>query len=126
MLARSPEEAVHFLDQAFSDGDVDAILGFYEDAAVVVTEHGKIARGKAELRSFFQRVASAGSSATQLKTHVLEADGVALFMSRWKLNEKGGDVSRTFIATTVFRRQPDGSWRALIDNSIGPLILGPD
>jgi ketosteroid isomerase-like protein len=53
MLARSPEEAVHFLDRAFNDGDVDAILSFYEDAAVVVTEQGKMARGKAELRSFF-------------------------------------------------------------------------
>lgn len=126
MIARSPEEAVQSLDQAFNRGDVDAVLSFYEDAAVLVTEPGKTARGKAELGSFFERVAHAGSSASQLKTHVIEADGIALFLSRWKFTEKNGEVSRTFIATTVFRRQPDGAWLTLIDNSFGPLVLGPE
>jgi ketosteroid isomerase-like protein len=70
-----------------------------------------------------------GASAKQLRTHIIEADGVALFLSRWTLNTKepNGDVSsRRFIATTVFRKQPTGAWKALIDNSLGPLVLGPE
>jgi hypothetical protein len=35
----------------------------------------------------------AGSSAKQLKTHVIEADGVALFLSRWTLGAKDGIVA---------------------------------
>ena len=129
MVATSPEHAVELVDRAFNDGDVDAVLDFYEETAVVVTEPGRTARGAAELRNFFEQVMKSGASAKQLTTHVIEADGVALFLSRWTLTTKdpNGDVSfRRFIATTVFRKQPRGGWKALIDNSFGPLVLGPE
>jgi ketosteroid isomerase-like protein len=82
MLARSPEEAVEMLDRAFNEGDVETLLTFYEDAAVVVTEPGHLARGSSELRAFFNRIVRSGVSAKQLKTYTLEADGIALFLSR--------------------------------------------
>jgi ketosteroid isomerase-like protein len=124
MLANTPQHAVELLDRAFNDGDLEAVLGFYEDLAVV-TEPGNTARGAEELRSFFLRVIQSGGKAEQLSTRVIEADGVALFLSRWTL--KGGAFpgaqAQTFIATTVFRKQPDGGWKVLIDNPFGPLIL---
>jgi uncharacterized protein (TIGR02246 family) len=129
MVARSPEHAVELLDRAFNAGDLETLLALYEDAAVVITEPGKSARGMEELRSFFASVIGSGSIVNQLKTQVIEADGVALILSRWTLTAKEGNLdanSRTFVATTVFRRQPDGGWLALIDNPIGPLILGPE
>ena len=128
MVADSPLHAVEMVDRAFNEGDVEAVLDFYEAAAVVVTEPGKLARGTGELRGFFERVMHSGASARQLKTHVIEADGVALFLSRWTLkgaNANSEDDARTFVAPTVLRQQPDGRWKALIDNSFGPLVLGP-
>jgi uncharacterized protein (TIGR02246 family) len=128
MVADSPQHAVEIVDRAFNAGDVEAVLSFYETAAVVVTEPGKLARGTDELRSFFERVMHSGASAKQLKTNVIEADGVALFLSRWTFKEANAnpdDETRTFIATTVLRKQSDGTWKALIDNSFGPLVLGP-
>jgi ketosteroid isomerase-like protein len=129
LIADSPEHAVELLDQAFNRGDLETLLSFYEDAAVVVTEPGKMARGAAELRRFFIDVLKSGSSAKQLKTYVIEAEGVALFLSRWTLSANGADpesAPRTYIATSVFRKQPDGEWKILIDNAFGPLILGPE
>jgi uncharacterized protein (TIGR02246 family) len=129
MIARSPEHAVELLDRAFNEGDLDTVLSFYEETAVVVTEPGKVARGVKELRAFFEEVMRSGASAKQLKTHVIEADNVALFLSRWTLNVRDatpGAASRSFTATTVFRKQPDGGWKALIDNSFGPLVLGAE
>lgn len=123
MIARSPGEAVEMLDKAFNEGDVETLLSFYEDAAIVVTEPGHLARGRSELRTFFNRVVRSGMSAKQLKTYTLEADGIALFLSRWSLQVGTEDAQRTFVATTVFRKQPDGGWRALIDNSVGPSVL---
>ncbi|MGH9590598.1 MAG: YybH family protein [Terracidiphilus sp.] len=129
MVINSPEHAVELLDHAFNQGDVGTVLTFYEAGAVVVTEPGRLARGTVELRSFFEQVMGSGASAKQLKTHVIEADGVALFLSRWTLRTKSrtrDTRSQTFVATTVFRKQPDGNWRILIDNSLGPLVLGPE
>jgi ketosteroid isomerase-like protein len=125
MFATNPEDAVELLDKAFNEGDLATVLSFYEDKAVVITEPGKSARGKEELKHFFEGIMQAGSSAKQVKTHVIEADGIALFLSRWTLEVKDASVPlRTFTATTVFRRQQDGGWKVLIDNPLGPLVLG--
>jgi ketosteroid isomerase-like protein len=126
MIASSPEDAVAQLDQAFNDRDIETVIGFYEEEAVVVTEPGKTVRGRAALREFFEHAMNSGASARQLKTHVLEADGVALFLSRWTLEYKdpsGKVSSRELVATTVFRMQPNGGWKVLIDNSFGPRVL---
>ena len=124
MIAKSPEGAVELLDRAFNAGDVETLLEFYEDEAVVVTQPGHVARGREELKEFFGRVMQSGMSARQHKTYTLEADGIALFLSRWSLQRGHGDGEQTLVATTVFRRQSDGGWRALIDNSFGPSVLG--
>ena len=129
MFADSPQLAVEMVDHAFNQGDVEAVLTFYEAAAVVVTEPGKLARETNELRSFFERIMRSGASAKQLKTHVIETEGVALFLSRWTLipgNASPNTETQTFVATTVLRKQLDGTWRILIDNSFGTLILGPE
>ena len=129
MIPHSPEQAVEMVDRAFNDGDLETVLNFYEDGAVVVTEPGKVARGKNELRPFFEQVLAAKLSARQIKTYVLEADGIALFLSRWALvgaNANDASPTRRFVATTVLRQQPNGEWKALIDNSLGPLVLGSE
>jgi ketosteroid isomerase-like protein len=110
MVADTPQHMVEMVDDAFNRGDIEAVLNFYENAAVVVTEPGKLARGTEELRSFFENVMHSGASAEQLKTYVIEADGVALFLSRWILKAADADPhedGRTFVATTVLRRQSD-------------------
>ena len=129
MVANSPQHAVELLDHAFNHGDVDAVLGFYESSAVVVTEPGRLARGTDELSSFVKRVMLPGASANQLRTHAIEADGVALFLSRWTFRAVSANpdaTSQTLVATTVFRKQPDGKWKILIDNPYGPSVLGPE
>jgi ketosteroid isomerase-like protein len=125
MFATNPEQAVELLDKAFNEGDLATVLSFYEEAAIVITEPGKSARGKEELKDFFERVMQSGSSAKQLRMHFIEADGVAFFLSHWTLEAKDASVpSRTFTATTVFRRQQGGGWKVLIDNPFGPFVLG--
>jgi uncharacterized protein (TIGR02246 family) len=126
MLARTPQEAVAQLDDAFNRGDIEAVLDFYEDEAVMVTQPGRIAKGKAELRRAFEVILGSGGSAKQEKTHVIEAGDVALFLSRWTLSAQAPDGTRIrnqFFATSVFRKGADGRWRLVIDNAFGPALV---
>jgi ketosteroid isomerase-like protein len=114
MIATNPEHAVELLDRAFAQGDLHRVLSFYQDAAVVITEPGKAARGTVELSSFSARALQSGSSAKQLQTQVIEADGVALFVSRWVLQIKGA-AERTSLQPQYFAssRTEDGRLRSI-------------
>ncbi|HVG22284.1 MAG TPA: SgcJ/EcaC family oxidoreductase [Blastocatellia bacterium] len=122
----SLEETVEEIDEAFNRGDVEAVLDFYEDGAVMVLEPGRLARGKDEMRRAFEAILGLEGIAKQIKTSVIEADDIALFTSKWSFSGKAPDgtsFSRDSFATTVFRKQTDGKWRCVIDNSYGPAIL---
>jgi uncharacterized protein (TIGR02246 family) len=120
--------AVDAVDEAYNRGDLDAVLDCYENNAVVVVDPGgKLARGKVELRRAFEKIMPPNGSAKQLRTRVIEADGIALFISHWThsgTDPSGNTFAWQHTATTVFRKQADGQWRALIDNPFGPAVLG--
>lgn len=122
-MISTPQETVLALDDAFNRGDVDAVLSFYDDQAVMVMPD-RVARGKNELRQAFREIMASHPTVKQERTFALEADGVALFISRWTLTRTGGEGPHHFVATAVFRKQPSGAWRCLIDNSAGPAVLG--
>jgi uncharacterized protein (TIGR02246 family) len=127
MTAHSPLEAVELLDHAFNSGDLDAVLACYEEDAAIVASPTTTVRGRTQLRTFFETTLRSESRAKQLRTRVFEVDGIALFLSRWTLIPKDAASHATgpaFIATTILRKQPDGSWKILIDNPFGPAALG--
>lgn len=126
MSKQSLEETVKKLDEAFNRRDIEAVMDFYEEDAVVVLEPGRLARGKAEIRAAFEWVFRLEGTAKQIKTNVIETGDLALFTSKWTFSAKapgGTPFERESIANTVFRRQTDGNWRCVIDNSYGPAIL---
>ena len=78
MANNTPEEAVARVDEALNEGDIEAILDFYEDGAVMVAEPGRIVQGKANMRETFEAILRLKGVARQLKTHVIEAGDLAL------------------------------------------------
>jgi uncharacterized protein (TIGR02246 family) len=127
MMAQTPMEAVELLDEAFNRADLEAVLGFYEDGATMVIEPGRLAKGKVELRRAYEWIFSnIKGVARQEKTHVIETGDIALFTSRWNFSGTMADgtaFSREAYATVILRRQRDGTWRVVVDNSWGPAVL---
>jgi ketosteroid isomerase-like protein len=80
--AKNPEEAIYILDQAFNRGELETIMDLYDDEALVVPQPGVEARGKEAIRQMYSRMLTPGLEARQVKTCVLESDGIALFVSR--------------------------------------------
>jgi len=122
------ENLVREVDEAFGRGDLDAVMNFYEaNAALVADPTGRLVQGSEQIRAVFKQFLSLGVTARQVKSHVIEADDLALFLSYWSssgIDAAGSEFTRDFTATVVFRRQLGGEWRAVIDNSFGPLVLG--
>jgi ketosteroid isomerase-like protein len=121
-IAKSPEQAIEILDRAFNEGDLETIMAFYDDAALVVPQPSVEARGKEAIREMYSKMLQPGVVAHQSRIRLLEADGIALFISHWSLSQPG-QTEKAFVATTVLRQQDDGGWKAFIDNAQGPAIL---
>ena len=118
------DQVVEDLDKAVNDGNLEAVLSYYADDAVMVVQPGELARGKEELRVVFERLLASGIKAKQLKTYVLEAGNSALFTSRWSLVTPDSEsAGAEYIATSVFTRSLNGDWKLSIDNSFGPAVL---
>ena len=122
-----PTDAVRQLDAAFNRGDLDALLSFYEEEAVVGFEPGRVIQGRAALRPVFERVFRLAPQARCLHSEVLQSGDLALYLSHWELSAPGvdgGEVRRRGIATSVLRRNAEGRWRLVLDNPWGPELLG--
>ena len=128
MAARNPLEAVELLDEAFNRGDINTVLDCYEDEAVMVAEPGRLATGKTEIRAVYEWIlANIKGIAKQEKTHIIEAGDIALFTSKWNFSGtslNGDTVSRESYASVVLRKNRNGEWRVVVDNSWGHAVLG--
>jgi uncharacterized protein (TIGR02246 family) len=126
-MAKNPLETVELLDDAFNRGDLEAILSFYEEGAAMVMEPGRLAKGKPQVREAYEWILSnIKGTARQEKTHVIESDDIALFTSKWSFTgatSDGTKVSRESFASVILRKQGDGQWLIVVDNSWGPAVL---
>lgn len=114
-----PESIHEAFAAAFSSGDVDALVQLYEADAVQLQPDGKtVLTGSDQLKAGFQHLIDAGliMSGTQRTTVV--AGDLALTSTRYEFDAAGPDDAggtKQAITAEVSRRQPDGTWRVVID-----------
>jgi hypothetical protein len=112
--ARRPAEALEIVCQAFSDGDLDAALAQYEDAA--------------QLQAFDQQVSDPRAVMTELMAlrlpltlrvyDVLQVSGLTVFTCERRIAGLGPDCEPVLLRGFGFaavRPQPDDTWRIAVD-----------
>lgn len=122
--ARTPEALHVIIEDAFNRGDLDAFADAYEDDAVlVVPPDGRSIRGRDDIRTATAPLLAMRPHMTIVVDRKLEADGLALTHAHWALQGTGADGEPTELrgrGTLVARRQPDRTWRIVLDNPLSP------
>jgi ketosteroid isomerase-like protein len=106
--AMQPEDLGAFFLERANAGDVEGLVALYEPGAVLAFPPGQVATGHEEIRAVYAKLLAgrpAFSSAGQQP--VIGQGELALTSTRLP----GGGVT-----VEVARRQPDGSWRWVIDH----------
>lgn len=112
--AQSPDDLFRFFAERANAGDVEALLDLYEDDGVVVFKPGRPSVGRDAIRAGL--VAMLSGDAT------FSADGQQPTIVVGDIALTSAKLGPDMVTAEVARRQPDGSWKWVIDN---PFIASP-
>ena len=124
MPAQSPEAVHALLEAAFNAGDLDAFVEIYDDDATLIVPPRAArqrpgrdpCRGGGDPRPSAPAVRKSRSSKSSRPTGS-PSPTLAGASSR---TDGGERVEMSGRGTIVSRRQPDGSWRIVLDNPLSP------
>ena len=122
MPAQSPEDVHPIFANLFSAGDLEGVMALYEPGARLIPQPGASPVSGPAIRQTLQGFLALRPSISIRTTGVVTTQDVALLRSQWTLSGKGADgrlVEMSHRAIEVVRRQPDGTWRFLIDDPFG-------
>jgi ketosteroid isomerase-like protein len=118
----TPEQVLQAIVDGINSGDLDALMSLYEPHAAFAAQPGRLAHGLPGVRDSLAGFTAMKGRLELDVTRVLEAGGLALVAGVWSfegLTPDGEAVKLTGHNADVLRRQPDGTWRFVIDNPWG-------
>ncbi len=114
------------MTDAFHKGDIKGVMGSYEDQAVVVFEPHKPASDADQIRQMFEGAFQINPNFTYAGHDVFVSGDIALHIAPWQMTGKtpdGADIQQSGLSVAVLRKQADGSWRMVIDNPHGQILM---
>jgi len=117
-----PEEVSKQVEACLAKNDINGLRDLYEKDAVFADYDGA-ARGWPDIQAAHQGFLDAGLNLTLHDSVVFEAGGIALVHWSWTVRQEDGSTTDGRSAE-VLRRQADGSWKFVIDNSDGSGLIG--
>jgi len=108
------------INAAFAAGynsrDVQALAALYEQDAVVTNPDGSIAVGIDAIRVHLGHLVELGGFMTSQNRYAIPNRDLALVGADWAIDLQDGNAPIRGSTAEVLRRQPDGSWRYVIDH----------
>lgn len=123
MSDRRPQEIHAKFQEAFSSGDLEALVALYQPDAMLVAGPGQTATGQDAIREAYRAYLAMKPKITVETVAAFENGDSALLHGRWHMEGTGPDgaaINMQGRNTEVLHRQPDGSWLFIIDNPFTP------
>lgn len=119
MAAREPKAVQQEFIEAFNAGNLDGLMGLYEPGASFVPQPGQVVTGTDAIREVLSGFLALKGTIALTKQTVVPAGDLTLLHGEWTLRGTGPDgkaFDMGMRSSEVVRRQPDGTWRYVIDN----------
>ena len=119
--AQRPEDPDYLLAHAFNDRDVAALEALYERDSITrqLPEQGsEPGPGSAHVSSLIEAARGSEQRMNLAVVQVTQVGDIALCRSQWSITGTAADgapVSINHRGTEITRRQPDGTWKLVID-----------
>ena len=119
--AWTAEQLLPKLSAAINAGDPAEILQYFDEQACFVLPDDTVVRGHAELLALYTERLAMRPEITARAAKLVQTGDIALVTNVWSTRLRSGEMGgkNTFegVATLVLRRQPDDTWRVLMDDS---------
>src|SRR5271156_3308231 len=107
-------ELHRLVESAFNAGDPDALVDLYEEDAAMATPDGTFVKGREAVREQWAGFVALGGSIQMVTRHAVVVGDTALLSNDWHFAGAGMELSSR--TAEVARRQPDGTWKYVIDH----------
>jgi ketosteroid isomerase-like protein len=99
--------------EAFNRGDWNTLTGMYTDDAVVLMPNSETMRGPAAIRQGFSAMSGMNANLRIVPESIVQSGDIAYETGRYEMSMTGGSDRGKYL--TVWRRQPDGTWKIVAD-----------
>lgn len=116
---RTPEDCDRLFGEYATAGDLDGLVSLYEPDACLTGPDGSTAVGHEAIRAALAGFAGGAIAMHMNVVKVVRGGDVAVLTNDWRATGKADDGTPLEIhgrAIEVVRRQPDGTWRFLVDD----------
>lgn len=122
IVVRDPKEAHKLFIEAVNGRDLESLCAMYEPGARLVDEPGQPAVGSIAIRKQFEKLLALKGKMEGSTTVCSQAGDLVLLKADWSFMGTGPDGKAIKLggkSIEVMRRQPDGTWRFVIDLPYG-------
>ena len=118
----NPEDMNAAFAEACNSGSLDNLLALYEPDAVLIQPNGNPLRGTEQIRIELENLLRQKGRMESRNVYCIRFEDIALLRGHFVLHAEGPDGSPIRMearTSEIVRRQPDGSWRYIVDHPFG-------
>jgi len=115
-----PAQMNEMFARAFNRRSIDALLALYEPHAILRVDGSERSHtGLDAIREELEKLLQLPGTMTSVNNFCVVQDELALLRADWVLTGEDSSTVTSGSSAEVVRRQPDGTWRYIIDHAVG-------